>query len=180
MEIVKTPNGYSTGWTENTRNEFTPSALFLIATGYSGLTNASLVEATELVLHYYENKRERCQPYAGANGSIFGFFFNVGGYFRSFKKELEESQPNLFTYFNNQENIKTWLKLCQEDPQPKEEIKKVADQICEDFVNDFGRSITILPSSEKKIKDYSSFLLIKQENKINEDYCVRFGKGITI
>lgn len=99
MILTRTNHGYSTGWTEDTRNMFSPITLFVIITGRSGLTNTAMTETVELVSHYFNRGREWCQQYINEQGYIKDFFYAILPLMMQFKEELLSKNIRVHKYF---------------------------------------------------------------------------------
>jgi hypothetical protein len=156
--LTRTKSGYSTGWTEQSRNNFHISALHLIMTGKTGLASLSMIHATELISHHY-NKREWCQPHINSDSSIDGFFYNAYPLFVKFKQQMDSSYPHISTFFNNMNDssvTKYWIDAIEKDNLV--DVDKYSNIMMQHLTNVFGEYIIVYPSDYEAPDQLTSFL----------------------
>lgn len=165
--LLRTKIGYSTGWTELTRNKFHVSGLHVIMTGNVGVVPLSMIHATELVSHYYHT-REWCQPHINEQCSVNGFFSNIYPLMEKFKASIEKTNPKMTAYFkdmNESTATKCWLDAC-EKKLPNDDFEKYSQIIMEDLTRVFGEYVTISPSNDEAPNYFDSFLECFNPDKI--------------
>lgn len=86
----------TTGWTEETRNQFHPGCIITaMRMDYSGYSPHGFVGMTELSCHVLGQGREACQPFIAADGSILGFYMSVIPKVQLIKDDLRKFFPEL-------------------------------------------------------------------------------------
>ncbi len=145
--LTKVANGFSSGWDESQRNVFTPGALAVVMTGWSGL--ASIVEIGEIACHYYDGARQAVAPHISSDGSGNGFTINVLPKLEKMRSEIAKSEPQLQKWFEDFLKA-TEMKQFIADANADKDISESADRCKRLLVEKFGENILILPRGSKE------------------------------
>jgi hypothetical protein len=150
--LTRTTGGWSTGWTEEQRNFFTPCALNTIMTGE---TTLSMVEATELAFHFCGEGRERPQPHINGKGSIAGFVFNVYPRMHYMKRTITKHRPDLAAEFDELKSSEQFkhLKLVQKIEAPVDlgAVELACSAVNRLLVERFGCNIVVHPLTQTAV-----------------------------
>ncbi len=126
----------TTGWTEQSRNDFHPGDVITAIRGCSGFSPHGMLGATELAVHVLHEGREYCQPHVDEEGTIHGFYFNVVPRIKSCQPYLRAKFPDLARYADSltDERLDEFRKL----PDPKKHL-------IEDVEKRFGKIVCVEP-----------------------------------
>lgn len=144
--------GYSMGWTEEQRELFTPGALATVMWMYTGASH--IVEACELVFHYWHGRREAVAPHVSKEGSVFGFVFNVCPLMVDMKNKIEQQHPAIarkFEQLKQSDEFKAWSRACEAGDNKKADESLVSVKGL--LTNTFGANIRVARQVDSMPRD---------------------------
>jgi hypothetical protein len=125
----------TTGWTEETRNQFHPGDLITVMRlDYPIYSPHRSLGLTELVYHYLGRGREACQTIVSDEGQITGFHINILPLAVKIQPTLCWQFPELFHYAKS-------LGTMKELAKSPEKIRELHNEI----ESKFGKAVTVTP-----------------------------------
>jgi len=131
----------TTGWTEETRNQFHPGDIISCILGHTGFSPYNAVGMTELATHFLGEGREFCQPHITDDGQICGFYFNVVPRIIAIESDLKKAFPELAAYADA---------LDKDSLDEKFSTEAKHQQVIQEVEAKFGKKIIVLPRNVSK------------------------------